>query len=174
MNILKDKYFKYPLLSDLMLGMTLIGLLELAIQRQLVCYPTNPVLLQVSTDISTVSLTLAGFILTFLTVLITFKMGSTSVANEGSMPRLIDIFFNSSLYFKSITLLQGCIGTLIFSSILGFVLKLFLKESALFYLLYSSIFGIAMIITTISRSLFILRSILSFQKTDNQDEEEYR
>ncbi len=174
MNLLKDKYFKYPLLSDLTLGVILIGLLFFTIHDKLIIYPTTAVLLQVSTDISTVSLTLAGFILTFLTVLITYKMGSTSVAHEGTMPKLIDIFFNSPLYFKSITLLQGCIGTLIFISIIGFLLKLFLKECALQYLLYSNVLGLAMIITTLGRSLFILRAILKFQATDNYEGEEYR
>lgn len=174
MNLLKDKYFKFPLLSDLIVGVILNGLLLFSIYHKLIVYPTTLVLLQVSTDISTVSLTLAGFILTFLTVLITYKMGSASASHERSIPKLIDIFFNSPLYFKSVTLLQGCIGTLIFSSILGFLLKLFLKESALQYLLYSNVFGIVMVITTLSRSLFILRGILKFQTTDNQEGEEYR
>lgn len=55
------------------------------------------------TDLITISLTLAGFILTLITVLITFKSSSKIKKLEvDSKEPIFDLFFATSLYFETV------------------------------------------------------------------------
>ncbi|MCX2432830.1 hypothetical protein [Pedobacter sp. GR22-10] len=118
-----------------------------------------------TTDLATIALTLAGFVLTLLTVLITFKTGAR-LPNSGDnedVP-LFDLFFSTGLYYRTTSLLKGCIKSLIFVAMLGFSLKLFLPEAYLKYIFFANVLGLIIIATTLWRSLLILTNIIKLQR----------
>lgn len=160
-----DAYFRRPLLYDYSLAGMICLILYVLYLRNWIELPKDDYAISMTTDLSTIELTIAGFILTLLTVLITFKTGS-KIANASSNENvpLFDLFFATKLYFQTIDLLKNCIKSLIFVAVIGFALKLLLNHSLLRYLFFSNILGLVIIVTTLWRSLLILTKIVNLQK----------
>ena len=160
-----DKYFKFPILTDTILGVVINLFLWFFIEKGLITLPEKSIDLSISTDISTVSLTLAGFVLTLLTVIITFKTAA-KVPNEFNQAdtTVFDRFFSSSYYGRTIELLKASIVMLVLVAVLGFVLKLSLRNEFVNYLFYSNCFGLLIVVTTLWRCLIILTNIVKLQQ----------
>lgn len=159
-----DIYFRRPILYDYLFCCIITGILYVLYIRQLITIPKAEVSISTTTDLATIALTLGGFVLTLLTVLITFKTGARIPnGQEGDIP-LFDLFFSTGLYYRTTTLLKGCIKSLIFVAILGFVLKLFLTETLTKYIFFANVVGLIIIATTLWRSLLILTNIIKLQK----------
>lgn len=160
-----DVYFRRPLLYDYLLCGIITCMLYFLHTRQLLIIPKAEISVSTTTDLSTIALTLAGFVLTLLTVLITFKTAAKIPNRQGNenIP-LFDMFFSTGLYYRTITLLKGCIKSLIFVAILGFTLKLFLTDVFTKYIYFSNVVGLTIICTTLWRSLLILTNIVRLQK----------
>lgn len=159
-----DRYFNRPILIDYVIGFLTSGCVCFFYKRY--CLSVSPFesLISLTTDLSTVSLTFAGFILTLLTILITFKMGARipdSIDHE-NIP-LFDLFFSTRLYTMTIALLKGCIKSLGFVALLGFSLKLFLNKEGSMWLFLFNIIGLVVIGLTFVRSLLILTKITRLQ-----------
>lgn len=168
-NKVLDYYFKRPIFWDVILALILV-----AIVYKITIYfglgiPTKDQLISVISDLSNISLTSAGFILTLLTLLITFKSSSSSkiedMTNDNSR---FEIFFTSRLYFITVKLLKYCIISLIFISIIGYCLKLIDFKNNLFLFL-TGVFILFILIITLLRCLLILTKILELQKHNNED-----
>lgn len=160
-----DRYFRNPLLYDYSLGLLIsISILYIYI-RGYFKLPKIEYTLSTSSDLSTISLTLAGFILTLLTILITFKAGSKIDKSVNPEKQTIfDLFFVTNLYFETTKHLKNCIKSLLFISVLGYSLKLLLSESLLKYLFFSNSLGLVILVLTLLRSLLILTRIIDLQK----------
>ena len=163
-----DRYFKHPLLYDYLAGSILCGILYLLYKKDYLCLPDYSNSLSTTTDLSTIALTLAGFILTLLTVLITFKTGAKMPNNTKNedIP-LFDLFFSSKLYFQTTTLLKDCIKSLIFVAVIGFSLKILLNTELMKFLFFSNVLGLIIIVSTLWRSLLILTKIIDLQKDNS-------
>ena len=160
-----DKYFKRPLLYDYLIGSLLIGLIVVLLKKSLIKIPAQETLRSLTTDISTVSLTFAGFILTMLTVLISFKLGAkVPKGSNNEEVSLFDLFFSTRLYIDTINLLKGCIISLGTMSIVGFTLKLFLKDSDYIILFLFNTLQLTVVALTFARSLLILFKIVGLHK----------
>jgi len=160
-----DFYFRRPLLYDYLFCCMVACILYILHTRNLIILPKAEMSVSTTTDLATIALTLAGFVLTLLTVLITFKTGAR-IPNSGGnedVP-LFDLFFSTGLYYRTTTLLKGCIKSLIFVAILGFTLKLFLTGGVTKYLFFANVIGLIIIATTLWRSLLILTNIIKLQK----------
>jgi hypothetical protein len=160
-----DSYFKRPLLYDyLFAGFICAGLYVLYCLDR-IDLPKAENTFSTATDLSTIGLTLAGFVLTLLTVLITFKTGA-KIPNGNSYEGipLFDLFFSTKLYFQTTDLLRGCIKSLVFVAVLGFSLKIFLSDCYVKYIFFSNILGLIIIVMTLWRSLLILTKIINLQK----------
>lgn len=158
-------YFRYPVFIDYTIAAIVCLFFSVLNERDILLIKKDSDYGAITTDLSTIALTLAGFVLTLLTVLITFKTGAR-IPNEDNREEvpLFDYFFSSKLYFDTINLLKNCIKSLIFIAILGFTLKLLLPAEYLHLLFYSNILGLIIIVTTLLRSLAILTSIVNLQK----------
>lgn len=158
-------YFRYPVFIDYTIAAIVCLFFSVLNERDILLIKKDSDYGAITTDLSTIALTLAGFVLTLLTVLITFKTGAR-IPNEDNREEvpLFDFFFSSKLYFDTINLLKNCIKSLIFIAILGFTLKLLLSAEYLHLLFYSNILGLTIIVTTLLRSLAILTSIVNLQK----------
>lgn len=162
---LLDRYFKQPLIYDYLIALTFCTSAFLCYREKVIILPKDVYIMSMASDLTTIALTLAGFILTLLTVLITFKSG-TKITRETYTENdpLFDIFFTSDLYFATITLLKNCIKSLIFITILGYSFKILLAESHYLYIYLFNISGLIVIALTLWRSLLILTKVTNLQK----------
>jgi hypothetical protein len=160
-----DRYFKWPLLYDYLIAFSICVFFFWLRDQRYIDLPKPENSLSTTTDLSTISLTLAGFVLTLLTVLVTFKTGAKipNGSDNEDIP-LFDLFFSTRLYFQTTDLLKGCIKSLIFVSVLGFSLKLLLSEPLIKYIFFSNVIGLVIIAMTLYRSLMILTRIINLQK----------
>src|SRR5690606_26011444 len=132
--MLLNKYFQRPLFWDYSLCFLICIISIYLYKKNILDLPPAADSISVTTDVTTISLTLSGFILTLLTVLITFKSGShiKKIEPENS-ETIFNLFFASSYYFETIKHLKNCIKSLIFVAIVGFGIKLFLNQDLKVY-----------------------------------------
>ncbi|WP_179415365.1 hypothetical protein HDF19_09910 [Mucilaginibacter sp. E4BP6] len=162
-----DLYFRKPLLWDYLLATLLCIIIFVINNIGWIFIPVNQNIWSMASDLSTTSLTLAGFIITLLTILITFKSGyrikkGSKVEDE----TVFELFFTTNLYFETVKHLKNCIKSLVFISVLGYSLKLFLNDCAHKYIYFFNIFGLIVVILTLLRSLMILTKIIDLQKLE--------
>lgn len=159
-----DRYFKAPIFWDYSLAIISSGIAFFLHWKNLIHLPKEEYIFSISSDLSNISLTISGFILTLLTVLITFK--STTSVSKRSNPEdnsLFELFFASDLYFQTVGHLKNCIKSLIFIAVIGYVLKLSLLSR---YLYFYNIVGVIIITLTLWRSLLILTRIIKIQESN--------
>lgn len=160
-----DKYFKQPLFWDYLISLILTSMFIVLNTFDLIELPKIDRSLSITSDLSNVGLTSAGFILTLLTVLITFKSSSKiSKESYNDSDSLFELFFTSNLYAMTVKILKNCIKSLIFISVFGFCLKIGLPQVKLQYTFFYNIFGLAIIALTLWRCLLILTKILKMQE----------
>lgn len=159
-----DIYFKRPLIWDYFLAICSIGVLILLVKNEIFSLPAKQESFSLTGDLTNISLTLVGFILTILTVLITFKDNSSKSFSSEDEP-IFNKFFSTAYYFETIKHLKNCIKSISLIAVLGFSFKLFLNDTNRIFLFYYNVFGLIIIMLTIYRCLLILGKILELQKT---------
>lgn len=161
-----DCYFKRPLILDYIISSLILTSAIVLYKKDLIELPSCDYSISIATDLSNISLTLSGFILTLLTVLITFKGGAKIKKDDYTdNDTIFDVFFTTGLYYETIKHLKNCVKSLIFISILGYSLKIGLHHRFIHLLFFYNIFGFAIIIFTLIRSLLILTKVINLQKT---------
>lgn len=163
-----DSYFKSPVLIDYTIATAAAFGIYYLWKKFEFFLPNFDQSLSVLTDLITISLTLAGFILTLITVLITFKSSSKIKKLEvDSKEPIFDLFFATSLYFETVRHLKNCIKSLLF---IGFNLKLGLMTFLKAEIFYFNAFSILIIFLTTWRCLLILGMVLNLQKSSFENE----
>jgi len=166
MSIL-DYYFRRQILYDYIAGGVMAAYLVWANYKGIVIPPSSDLLYSMVSDLATVSLTLAGFLLTLVTVLISFK-SANKVDREDvkETDTVFDIFFASALYFETIRHLKSGIKSLVFVAVLGYSLKLCITKPNSGYLLSFNVAGLAIVVFTLARGITILSQIVNMQRHD--------
>jgi hypothetical protein len=168
-----DYYFRNPILIDYSIAIGAATGIFWVWDKYNISLPKIDQSISVLTDLTTISLTLAGFILTLLTVLITFKSGSKAEKLEvDSNEPLFDMFFATGLYFETVRHLKNCIKSLIFIGFVGFTLKLGVLIFIQTEIFYFNAFSIIIILLSAYRCLLILGTVLNLQKSsfDKRDD----
>jgi len=167
-----DIYFNKPVLIDYLVGILIATSIFLLDNKyKILGEIDNNNLVNFSSDIASVGLTVAGFILTLLTILITFKSTEDQRLKElSNSSSSFEIFFGSPLYFKAVKILQNAVGSLAVVSIVLFLVKLFLHSNWQNLLLYLNLLGVLVILTSFFRSLFILHSLVKLQNKGLKNE----
>lgn len=160
-----DIYFKRPIFWDYLLASILLIAAFSLYQKNKISLPEVQDSFSLTGDLTNISLTLAGFILTILTVLITFKDNSTNKKASETDPTFTK-FFGTPFYFETVKHLKNCIKSIILIAALGFFFKLFLLNDFRKYFFFYNIFGLTITILTIWRCLLILNRVLTLQKSD--------
>ena len=120
-----NKYFKSPILYDYIILVIVNLILCLLVNKDFLLIPENDFNLSTTSDIANIGFTSAGFVLTFLTLLITFKSSSTTTKEvDYEKEKLFDLFLKTGLYDETITHLKNAVKSLIFMAIAGYSLKL--------------------------------------------------
>lgn len=165
-----DLYFKKPIFWDYFLCMIFCATSIYLVKKNIIILPSKEETISITSDITNISLTLAGFILTILTVLITFKSSSKQekidIENDETV---FNLFFASGYYFVTVKHIKNCLNSLIFISVIGFIIKLFLPVDYKQQGFYFNIIGLVIIILTISRCVLILSKILDLQENQNSE-----
>lgn len=166
MNLL-DSYFKKPVFWDYFVASLISFIIWKLYYNSIIKLPDESNFTSITSDIANIGLTSTGFILTLLTVLITFKSSSRiTKKNISKAETIFEMFFVSGLYFETVKHLKNCIKSLIFISLLGFLLKIFLNNYFKYLLFFYNIIGIAIVIFTLWRCLLILGKILEMQEKE--------
>lgn len=159
-----DIYFKKPIFWDYLISILASASLVIAYLYNKLSLPEIQDSYSLTGDLTNIALTLVGFILTILTVLITFKDNSDVNINNPEKP-VFNKFFSTGYYYETVRHLKNCIKSISIIAILGFFLKLFLSTNNRCYLFFYNILGLIIIMLTVYRCLLILGKILELQKT---------
>ncbi len=167
MKRILNKYFDNPVKFDFAFAVILVLLFKKFVLNNVLELPSNDNVRDLASETVTILLTLSGFILTFLTVLVSLKLDATKLngRNEESLS-LIEKFCNSGLYFETTTIFKNSIKEIIFSAILIYLVRLFSTQLPANTMYLFTIGGIIILILTILRNLWILGRILDMQKPD--------
>ena len=158
-----DKYFKKPLLWDYLIAFIMAVITIVLHYKNKISLPNTQDSYSLTGDLTNITLTLAGFILTILTVLITFKDNSVNKL-EDENEQTFNKFFDTDYYYETVKHLKNCIKSIIIIAVIGFFFKLFLIDDFRKYCFFYNIFGLTVTILTIWRCLLILSNVLKLQK----------
>ena len=159
-----DFYFRRPLLWDFILASFLSGFLTYIFCHNNLPMPDRDKLNSIVSDLSTISLTLAGFVLTLLTVLISYKSSFEDSKGTDGPKNTFQYFFATSFYFQTVRHLKEAILSLTIIALLGYVLKLTIPDVKNFILFGFDIYGVATVLFTLWRCLTILSKIIKLQQ----------
>lgn len=160
-----NTYFNRPILWDYLLVLVINILLCILVKNNILLIPDDQYNLSMASDISNIGFTSAGFVLTFLTLLITFKSSSkTSKETANEKETLFNLFLATGLYDETIKHLKDAVKSLIFMAIVGYSFKLLLNPNYQYLSYYFNISGVFLTAITLWRCLIILTKILKMQK----------
>tara|TARA_R110000796_G_scaffold252631_1_gene389287 strand:+ start:189397 stop:189924 length:528 start_codon:yes stop_codon:yes gene_type:complete len=164
-----DKYFNHALFYDI-IAAALITLACFGLNwYDVLPIPNIDFLLSTTSDIANIAFTSAGFVLTFLTLFVSFKISATPFRKKKKQTleesykkhSLFNLFLNSSLYVETIRHLKNAVKELIIIAIVGYFLKLSIGSTYSKYLFYYDIFGLVIISMTLWRSMLVLTGVLN-------------
>lgn len=166
-----DRYFSFPILADLILSVIASIICFLLFKYCVISLPDKDLLISTTSDIANVGFTSAGFVLTFLTLLVSFKSSLKPFKKEKGKTledsyqntSLFNLFLNSELYNETIRHLKNGVKELIILAILGYIIKLGFSENSIHILFYFSVSGIVIIALVLWRSLLVLSGVLKAQ-----------
>lgn len=156
-------YFVNAIKLDLFISSAFGCLTWLLFDKFTIRIPNEDFILNSVSDIANISFTSAGFILTILTVLITFKAASQPKEKIENYDSTLDWFFQTSLYSVTTHLLKDCIKVLIALGLIGYMVKILLPENLRFYSFYFIIFSLILLSLTLFRCLLLLSKVLGLQ-----------
>lgn len=166
-----DKYFKYTLFIDVFTSIVISIFCFFLIKYSILTFPNSELLLSTTSDMANVSFTSAGFVLTFLTLLVSFKSSvepfekkkGKTLEDSYKDTSLFNLFLSSGLYDETIKHLKSGVKELIIVAIIGYALKLTVPETYVKYLFYFNISGLVIIALVLWRSLLVLSGVLKVQ-----------
>lgn len=165
-----EAYYKRPILFDYIASSVIIGGIVALNYYSLFNLPDADKSIDFASDVAAIGLTVSGFILTLITILITFKSGqllSEEGLTNGSSP--FKIFLASSLYNKSVSILKYGVLSLVIVSFFLYALKLFLSPRYLEYVFYSNVLGLVIMLATFVRCFYVLGIIMRMQNNFTND-----
>jgi hypothetical protein len=158
-EIILDFYLKTPVVCDFFIvGIITIAWYFLSKHYGFSIDSDNNKLSEISAEIGTVVITIAGFILTIITIIVSFKNTIKPKKKESNN----DLFYNSDFYLTTIKLLKNCVKLLLLLFSVIYIARLVhpIADNVLFYINFSAlIFSVLVFL----RFLLILKIIISFQ-----------
>lgn len=165
MTKLLNFYIKRPLLYDILLCIIVVGIIQLL--GSYCGSITASKAESAYSDIVNTSISLAGFILASLTIIVTFKDNISHKENSSEKPKVeltgIELIFSSKHYGRIVGVFSWAAIIFVLLFLVFSLLKLFIDIIPDKYLLETVICGIILITMTIYRSLLILYKVIKLQ-----------
>lgn len=166
-----DKYFNNAIIIDLLISTLISVLLFFLLTFSIISLPSSELLLSTTSDIANVSFTSSGFVLTFLTLLVSFKGSIKPLKKKKDMTledsykdvTMFNIFLNSGFYDETIRHLKNGVKILIIVAIIGYLLKLTLPKGLVHFLFFFNVSGLVLIALVLWRSLMVLSGVVKVQ-----------
>lgn len=162
---LLDKYYERPLLYDLILNSLVLAILYFFKQK----YNMELDFDCESKEIVSLGITISGFILTILTILLTLKSNNITSKSKKTETNSFKIFLASNLYSKSISILKNGVLTLLIFSFITLSFSVFFNNSYCEWGIYANIVCVIFIILVFLRSFYILNLIFKMQNKEIKD-----
>lgn len=175
-----DYYFRNSILVDIIAATVTAASCYFLVCTSNIITPKEELLLSTTSDIANVAFTSAGFVLTFLTLLVSFKISAkpikknkrSTLEDTYKKVSLFDLFLSSGLYTETIRHLKNGVKELIIVAIVGYALKLSIPTIQIDVLFYFNVFGIVLIALVLWRSLLVLSGVLSVQDKKDKPTED--
>lgn len=169
MTKLLDYYFRNTLLYDILIGIIVcITYYTIYSKEEILTPPSDEDIKDIASETITIILTITGFVLTFLTIIITFKENvKKEQVFDCNSPDIQNIFYNSKLYPETVKHIKNTVKSLIISCVIIYMTRLFLYQNhEIIY--FSTLYGISILIVSIVKSLFIINKVIDFQSMKDQ------
>lgn len=156
-----DYYFRKPVFWDYFIATAIQCILSIAFLKDKLILPSSEDSYILTGDLTNISLTMAGFILTIITVLITFK--DNSKIDTVKETDVFSKFFKTPYYTETLKHLKNSLKSIIFVAASGFFIRLFFSAQYKDYFFFYNAFGLIITILTVWRCMLILTRILLLQ-----------
>jgi hypothetical protein len=174
---ISDYYIKRPLLWDILICTLIICTVHYSIEiKKIIQLNVDAESLKSNlSDIIATSISLAGFVLASLTIIVTFKENITQkqnsiaqnqtdgITNPNTNITGIELLFTSVHYGRIVGVFSWAAFILLSLFVIISMTKMFTKCLSINELFYASIIGITIIALTIFRSLLVLYAIIKLQ-----------
>ncbi|PHR12837.1 MAG: hypothetical protein COA40_08210 [Aequorivita sp.] len=166
MSRIINKYLLRPIIYDSIFSLVIGIIIYFTTCYNYLYIPSQDFIQNLLSDLATIAFTSAGFILTILTVLVTFKANSKKKETIKEYDSALSLFFNTPLYPKSTNILKNSIKILLFVALFSFLLKAFSLEFQMEFLFASLIFPLILITMALLRCVLLLSKILELQNNE--------
>jgi hypothetical protein len=156
-----NAYFKRAFCTDFLFSL-FIAILSILLENiGFYKLPKDEFVIDLASEVTSLSLGASSLFLTILTLIIAFKNSIRIKDSIDSQTSLIDVFFsNKFLYGITISNIRSCLGISLISTILGFVFRMVFMHEYSFILFYFSCFASAGVCLSYFRITLILFFIL--------------
>ncbi len=164
MKKLVDRYLASPIFYDTIVAMAIYAGVYFVFSKcsTAEAYPTKETILSIVSNLIGTCVSLAGFILAALTIIVTFKSNLKVKGIEHS-DNALELIFSSHHYDKIVKVYRDAILELVILFIILYFVWLF-SDLLVNTLTFATVVGVEMTSFTILRSLFILFTILKLEK----------
>ena len=157
-------YYKRPLIYDLLLNVIIIALLYFVESKGYYSFSFE----NSSQVIPSIGITISGFIITILTILLTLK--SNSIINKNYESKVefrsnFSVFLASELYSKAISVLRNGVISLLIISFITLGVSVVLKDVYSKIGIYLNIICFIFTLLVFLRSFYVLNLIFKMQDT---------
>ena len=156
MNLVLDWYLRHPLKYDVVISLLLvIGLHHWAERIPLASFDRGSII----SSLAGTAVSLAGFILAALTIIVTFR---ANVASKGVMESSsgMEIVFNGPAYREIVSVFKGAIVGLTICTLVLYTAMLFGANLPPRWINLLNVVGLSEIILAITRCLFVLFKVV--------------
>lgn len=158
---LLDYYFRNTIAFDIIIGLLICSMYLWVNNEGILVLPNEDYVKNITSETVTILLTIIGFVLTFLSIIITFKEGKSEYNNTDTT-NVQTIFYKSRLYFETIKHIKNTIKSLMTSAIAIYLTR-FIFFNNLKFIYLAALFGISILIISVVKSLFIINKVIEFQ-----------
>lgn len=158
-----DCYLKRPLTVDLIFTILFLGGLYYITDVKCLSLIDDEILKSLNSDLIATSISLAGFVLASLTIIVTFK---DSVNGKQTIGNGRDLFFKSKHYYPTVRIFYQASVILLFLFLFLSVSKIYKGAFMLEARRIVTIGSLILVTTTIFRSLYLLLQIIKLQVKD--------
>ncbi len=153
---------KFPIIWDMIIATVVGCLVVVSIRKGFIIDQGQANAANLVSDMSNAGFTSAGFVLTILTILVTFK-NANGAGEKDDSTTIFQLFFSTGLYHQSVSIIKNCVLVVLFISGAGYAARLLIYHDSTLLL---SVFACSSTIILLSlwRCTLVLSKILKLQR----------